>query len=166
MTWLGKNAQVLTTHFNATHRIVVGEYNIIEHQYHERDKSKISDWLTSKKYAGAKPKTSVKTPLSKGKKPVVEVEESDKTTGASVSETTAKSMRRLLLVSGMIHVGAPSMGVQTIPSRTLAHAASAGGSSLKSASTTQGKDLLAKSEGHQAALQPLSAAERLGPHWG
>ena len=81
MTWLGKNAQVLTTHFNATHRIVVGEYNIIEHQYHERDKSKISEWLTSKKYAGAKPKTSVKTPLSKGKKPVVEVEESDKTTG-------------------------------------------------------------------------------------
>ena len=68
--WLGKNAQVLTTHYNTVHKQAKGEYNLITHQYHEQDKSVIKEWLNSKNKNGARPKVTAKTPNSKEKRPV------------------------------------------------------------------------------------------------
>ena len=66
--WMGRNAQVLVTHFNQQHRGQEGEFNMMTHQYYEEDKVRIREYVTAKKFNGARPKVA-KTPSGKGMKP-------------------------------------------------------------------------------------------------
>ena len=75
--WMGRNAQVLHTHFNQHHRGHEGEFNMMVHQYYEEDKVKIREWLSTKKNTGTKPKVTAKTPSGKGKKPMKEGKDID-----------------------------------------------------------------------------------------